>query len=120
MAQLYGGPYKITLPGETFTFEPDEMMLSDWATVEEEYGGTFDDWMTAINDRQARACRVLIWWLRGRKGIEVSLADVDFKVRQLTVELIPDPEDPAATSTSVAATSEPSSNGAGDLATSTP
>jgi hypothetical protein len=119
MAQLYGGPYKITLPGETFTFEPDEMMLSDWSTVEDEYGGTFDAWMTAINDRQAAACRVLIWWLRARKGIELDLAAVDFKVRQLTVELIPDPEGEAATSTSVAAASEPSSNGAGDLVTST-
>jgi hypothetical protein len=124
MSKLYGGPYKVTLPGESFTWEPDEMMLSDWSTVEDHFGGTFDGWIDGINDRDAAACRVLIWWLRRRKGIELDLAAVDFKIRQLAVEPLKepaaDPEGEAATSTSVAATSEPSSNGAGDLATSTP
>jgi hypothetical protein len=120
MAVLLLGAWKVTLPGESFTWEPDEMMLSEWAECEAAYGGTFKEWAIAINDREAKACRVLVWWLRRKKGIDLELADVDFKIRQLDVEPIPDPEDEAATSTSVAAISPTSSNGAGDLVTSTP
>jgi hypothetical protein len=114
------GTWKVTLPGESFTWEPDEMMLSDWAVAEDAYGGTFKEWIDAIDARNARACQVLIWWLRSKKGITVALDDVDFKIRQLETEKIPDPEDEAAASPSAAATSATSSNGAGDLVTSTP
>lgn len=119
MAALLGA-WKVTLPGETFTWEPDEMLLSEWAEVEEAYSGTFRDWVDAIDAREAKACQVLIWWLRRKKGIVLAVDDVDFKIRQLTTEPIPDPEAEAAASPSAAATSEPSPDGAGDLATSTP
>jgi hypothetical protein len=119
MAKLYGA-WKVTLPGETFTWEPDEMMLSDWATVEDTFGGTFDEWIEAVDVRGARACQVLIWWLRNRKGITVAVDDVDIKIRQLVTEKISNPEGEAAASPSVAATSEPSPDGVGDLAILTP
>jgi len=122
MSELVG-TWTVTLPGETFTWEPDEMMLSEWADVEEAYGGTFMDWVNAIDAREAKACQVLIWWLRRRKGIDIDLDAVDFKIRQLTTTEIkdpPSPEDVAAASPSAAATSEPSPDAVGDLATSTP
>jgi len=119
MAKLYGA-WKVTLPGETFTWEPDEMMLADWAACEDAFGGTFDEWVEAVDDRGARACQVLIWWLRNKKGITIAVDDVDIKIRQLVTEKIPNPEDDAAASPSVAATSEPSPDGAGALATSMP
>ena len=118
MARLLGA-WKVTLPGESFTWEPDEMMLGDWAACEDAFGGTFDEWVDAIDARSAKACQVLIWWLRNEKGVKVALDDVNIKIRQLVTEKIPNPEDEAAALPSVAATSEPSPDGVGQLETST-
>jgi hypothetical protein len=114
------GAWKVTLPGETFTWEIDEMMLSEWAECAAKFGGTFEDWVAAVDDRDARACQVLIWFLRHKKGIDVALEDVDFKIRQLVTEQVKNPEGEAGTSTSVPADSQLSPDGVGDLATSTP
>jgi hypothetical protein len=120
MAKLYGA-WKVTLPGETFTWEPDEMLGSEWGELAQRLGGmSFEDWVDGIDQRDFGPCRALIWFLRRRKGIDLDLADVDFKIRQMDTEKIPDPEDEAATSTSVAAISEPSPDGAGVLVTLTP
>lgn len=119
MAELYGA-WKVSLPNESYTFEPDEMLGTEWALVEDEYGGTFDDWIKAIDARSWSACQVLIWFLRRQNGTVIDRDKVDFKIRRLVTEKIPDPEDEAGTSPSVPATSEPSPDTATDPATSTP
>ena len=120
MADLYGA-WTVSLPSETYTWKPDDMLLSDWAAVEEEFGGTFDEWVRGIDQRQADACQVLIWFLRRQSGLVIDRAKVDFPIRQLkTVQVTEDPEDEAATGTNGAATSEPSPDGAGDLPILTP
>jgi len=114
------GTWTVTLPGETFTWEPDEMMRSEWKQIHDEFGGTFEEWTAGIDARDPDACQVLIWWLRHLKGIDLERESVDFKIRMLKLEAIPDPEDVAVVTASTTATSEPSPDGAGDLVTSTP
>jgi hypothetical protein len=119
MTQLYG-TWKVTLPGETCTREPDEMLGSEWKLCKDEFGGDFEDWVNGFVARDPDACQVLIWWLRSKKGINLDRVAVDFKIRQLVTEQIPDPEGEAVVPASTTATSETSSNGAGELVTSTP
>src|SRR5881628_2956917 len=99
MADLYGA-WTVTLPGESYTWEPDDMLLSDWALVEEEFGGTFDEWVRGIDQRAAGACQVLIWFLRRQNGLVIDRSKVDFPIRQLSTVKVADlPEDEAATDT---------------------
>lgn len=119
MAKMYG-TWKVSLPGETFTWEPDEMLGSEWKLCKDEFGGDFEDWIRAIDARDADACQVLIWWLRSKKGIDLDRADVDFKIRQLVTEQTPDPEGEAVVPASTTATSEISPAVAGDPPILTP
>lgn len=118
--RLYG-TWIVSLPDEKYTWEPDEMLGSEWESVENEWGGgSFEEWVTGIDERRFRACQVLIWFLRSQNGLTVERDKIDFKIRQLKLEQIPNPEDEAATAPSGAATSEPSPEPASDLVISTP
>lgn len=89
--------WKVTLPGEEYLFEPDEMLGSEWGAVEAESGLTFDEWVNAIDARKWVPCQVLVWFLRQKAGRQEERRDVDFKIRQLRTEMIPDPKAPART-----------------------
>lgn len=88
---LYGR-WKVTLPGEEYVWEPDETTVAEEFLLESEHGGTFDEWMTGIDDRKAAACQILVWFLRRKAGRQEDRLAVDFPIRRLVTEPIDTPE----------------------------
>lgn len=113
------GVFQVTLPGEEYVFEPDEMMASEWGMVETELGMSFDDWLDAFDRRDFTATQGLVWFLRYKAGQQMHRSEVDFKIRQVDVTRLPkDPE--ADTESSEPDTSSPSSESSeSDQATGT-
>lgn len=119
MAVVEYGRWKVTLPGEEYVFEPDEMLASEWGMVETELGMPFRDWLNAIDRREFTATQGLVWFLRYKAGRQMHRSEVDFKIRQVTLTQLPkDPE--ADTENSEPATSSPSTESSeSDQATGT-
>lgn len=121
---LYGR-FNVILPDEEYVWEPDEMTFGECKGVEDELEGTgweaFTDWMVACSRARPVACQVLVWFLRYKAGKPSERRDVDFPLRKLRIEPIPDPKDEASTETSEAGTSSTTSEPTvSDQATSTP
>jgi hypothetical protein len=63
---------------QEFTFYPRRLRLSEQERIEKQYGGTFGQWSIAINQGDAKARRILLWFLLTREhGIGLRPADVD-------------------------------------------
>lgn len=89
--------FKVRLPDEEYLFDTDDMLGSEWGAIEEETGLTYDEWTVAIDQRKWVPCQVLIWFLRQKNGRPEVRREVDFKIRQLDVERVPDPKGPGST-----------------------
>lgn len=86
------GTWKVSLPGEEYTFEPDQILGSECLAIENEAGVSFEEWLIEIDKVKAIACQVLVWFLRQKAGIQEVRRDVDFKIRQLRLVRVPDPK----------------------------
>jgi len=85
--RLYGR-WRVALPDEEWTWEPDEVTLGECLMIEGEHGGSFDDWVRQVGDGRAEACQVLVWFLRRKAGQQVDRASVDFPIRKLTITYV--------------------------------
>lgn len=93
MARLYGR-WNVTLPDEKYVFEPDEITVADMLLLKSELGDrTFDQWLNGIDQREPVECQVLIWYLRRKDGRQEDRMAVDFPLRRLVLEPIPDVDD---------------------------
>ena len=91
---------KVTIPGEEYLWDPDDMMLSEQRLIESELPkDSFSQFLDGIDERRADECQVLVWFLRRKAGNQMDRHAVDFPIRRLTIEVlpeaIPDPEAPA-------------------------
>lgn len=86
------GVWKVTLPDQEFTWEPDEATVSDCYEIARESGQAYEDWINSIDQRDPLACQVLIWFLLRQKGEQLDRAGIDFKLRQLDTERVPVPK----------------------------
>lgn len=100
--RLYG-QWSVRLPGEEYVWSPDDTTLGENLMIETETGGTFDEWVKAIDERRAVACQVLVWFLRRQAGRQEDRMAVDFPIRRLDVEKLGD-ADPEASAGSEPAT----------------
>lgn len=93
-AKLFG-TWTVTLPDETYTFEPDDITVGESLMLEQELdGATFDDWLVAIDERRAVPCQVLIWFLRRKAGRQEDRMGVEFPIRRLSLTKVEDDPDP--------------------------
>lgn len=114
------GRWQVTLPGEEYVWEPDEVTLGECRTIEAEAGCTYMQWITRIGDADranplaatadqvSDACQVLIWFLRLKAGQQQERAAVDFPIRKLEIRQLTDDgedDDPEASAGSEPATS---------------
>jgi hypothetical protein len=90
--KLYGA-WRVTLPDESYLFEPDEMLGSEWSLIETELGMSFEQWVSEINEARFVACQGLVWFLRRKAGRLEDRMAVDFKIRQLVLAREPDPKE---------------------------
>lgn len=116
------GTWKVTIPGEEYTWDIDATTVNELSLLEQETGGvTFKQWITDIDARKSTACQTLIWYLRRKNGQQMDRFSVDFPIFKLKTEKVELPEDPAASPSSDAATSVSSPDDSVlVLATSTP
>jgi hypothetical protein len=108
------GRYKVTLPPEEWLWEPDEVSFSDMLLIENETGGSYNQWIQkGIAEERAEACQVLIWFLRRKNDptYQQERYAVDPpNIRRLSIVAIVEVDaDPEAPAVSEAATSSPSS-----------
>jgi len=108
------GRYKVTLPPEEWLWEPDEVSFSDMLLLENETGGSYNQWIQkGIAEERAEACQVLIWFLRRKNDptYQQERYAVDPpNIRRLSIVAIVEVDaDPEAPAVSEAATSSPSS-----------
>ena len=91
---LLTGDLKVTLPGEEYIWQPDEMTLGEMSMcLDQELGGmTFADWMRGIINNQPIPCQVLVWYLRLKAGRQEDRTSVNFPIRKLDVDLVPKDE----------------------------
>lgn len=94
--RLYG-PWKVTLPGEEYLWEPDEMDGPECYAVEQELVGTpwetFEAWAGGVGSGLWVPCQTLVWFLRHKAGQPSERRDVTFKLRQLDVIQAPKAEE---------------------------
>jgi hypothetical protein len=89
---------KVTLPGEEYVWDWSEILLSEQRAIETELPGmTWDQFILGIEQQRSDPCQVLIWFLRRKAGQNIARVDVDFPIRKLAIEVLPDadPEAPA-------------------------
>lgn len=112
------GTWKVDLPDESYTWEPDDMLFSECNLVLTELAGrTFDEWIQGIDDRDPTACQVLVWFLRLKAGKPEDRMGLDFPLRQL--DLVQVPKDKTNSEPTESSTSDTSSEPGSDQPTLT-
>ena len=118
--RLYG-EWKVTIPGEEFTFQPDEMTGPDCYMVEQELEGTpweaFDAWILGISEDRWVPCQTLIWFLRTKAGQQVDRRSVDFPLRKMQMTKVPKDEPDTELSETNGSDPSPSSESDPDIST---
>lgn len=92
------GKWTVTLPGESYIYDPDNMLGSVWAQMENDLGITYQEFnrgLAGVN-KTFRPCQWLIWYLRRQAGRDEDLLAVDFPLIQMQLEEIEEGEAPAA------------------------
>lgn len=103
------GRWEVTLPGESYVWEPDEVTVAECLMLETESGLTFPQWILAIDDERAEACQILVWFLRHKAGRQEDRFAVDFPLRKLEIrEIGEEGDDPEGSAGSGPATEQPS------------
>lgn len=77
--------WRVTLDGDTWDFDPEDLTLDQMIAIEDETGTSVDEWISAVNRGMARGFKVLIWWLRGR---ETPSDSVNIRVGDLRLETV--------------------------------
>ena len=105
------GRWDVTLPGERYTWEPDEVTVGECLMLEAEAESSYDQWIRDVGNNRAVACQILVWFLRRKEGRQEDRAAVDFPIRKLEITELVGDADPEASAGSEPATSSPSSTG---------
>lgn len=105
------GRWQVTLPDESYVWEPDEVLLGECLMIEREAGTSYDQWISDVASNRAVACQVLVWFLRRKAGKpQEERIGVEFPIRKLDItEIVEEAgEDPEASAGSEPATESPS------------
>ena len=76
---------RVTFADETWDFDESDLTVEQMISIEDATEQSVGQWLDAVMEKRARAVRVLIWWLQGRK---VRPEQVEFKIGDLGLELV--------------------------------
>lgn len=72
---------------QTWQFDPDEVLRKDATQIERHFGGSWDQWLAALQIGKIDARAVLLWYMLKLVHPKTRFDDVpDFRVRQLRVD----------------------------------
>jgi hypothetical protein len=101
------GRWSVTLPGETYTWEPDAVTLGEQLMLQVEATSSYQNWIGDVGNEDAEACQILVWFLRRKAGRQEDRLSIDFPIRELDLEQIAEQvDDPEAPAPSEGATSD--------------
>lgn len=72
---------------QEWAWDPGDVLQSEAELIQKRYGGSWDDFTTAVRDGDARARRVLLWHFLRQAHKTLRYEDTpDFRMRELRVE----------------------------------
>lgn len=83
--------FTVTLAGELLgTFDEDELTLDDAFELESKTGMTFPEMLTGVVKTKAAGMRALVWFMRNKRGDNIKIDDIRFKLTQLETDVVDD------------------------------
>ncbi len=82
----------VTLGDERYEFDESTLMLSDLFAIKAASGLDGEAFQRGLNRVDPAAYQVLVWFLRMKAGIHQDIKTVDFRVNDLLVTPVEEPE----------------------------